>query len=136
RAKMLVGDPTAVYIYFNPDPSDPNFGGLLPSDLDGPPPPVGTPNYFSYFTSTDFGDPQNALRVFEFHADFVNTNLSTFVERSESPISVAAFTPFSPGTNVIPQSGTSQLLDSLADRLMHRLQYRNFNSNETLVVTH
>jgi subtilisin-like proprotein convertase family protein len=109
---------------------------VLPSDLDGPPPPIGTPNYFSYFTSVAFGDPQDGLRVFQFHTDFVNPNLATFTERAESPIAVAAFTPFSPGTPAIPQSGTTQNLDSLGDRLMHRLQYRNFASNETLVVNH
>ena len=45
RSKMLVGDPTAGYIYFDYFPTDPNAGGLLPSDLDGlTPPPPGTPN--------------------------------------------------------------------------------------------
>ena len=136
RAKMLVGDPTASYVYFDLNSFDPNIFGMLPSNLDGPPPPVGTPNYFSYFTSVSFGDPQDGLRMFQFHADFVNTGLSTFTERPESPIHVAAFTPFGPGTNIIPQSGTSQQVDSLGERLMHRLQYRNFSSNETLVVTH
>ena len=25
---------------------DPNLGGMLPADLDGPPPPSGSPNFF------------------------------------------------------------------------------------------
>jgi hypothetical protein len=136
RSKMLVGDPTASYVYFDLNGVDPSIFGMLPSDVDGPPPPIGTPNYFSYFTSLAFGDPQDGLRVFQFHADFVNPGSATFTERAESPIAVAAFTPFSPGTPAIPQSGTTQNLDSLGDRLMHRLQYRNFSSNETLVVNH
>jgi hypothetical protein len=136
RAKMLVGDPTASYLYFDLNSVDPSLGGVLPSDLDGPPPPIGTPNYFSCIQGTSLGDAQDALRVFQFHADFVNPGSATFTERAESPIAVAAFTAFSPGTPAIPQSGTAQNLDSLADRLMHRLQYRNFASNETLVVNH
>ena len=36
----------------------------------------------------------------------------------------------------IPQSGTTQQLDSLADRLMYRLAYRNFGDHESLVVNH
>jgi len=37
----------------------------------------------------------------------------------------------------IPQLDTSQVLDSLADRLMYRLSYRNFSGNhESLMVTH
>src|SRR5207245_9632963 len=33
-----------------------------------------------------------------------------------------------------PQSGTSQRLDTLGDRLMYRLAYRNFGDHEALVV--
>jgi hypothetical protein len=40
------------------------------------------------------------------------------------------------GGTCIPQPGTSQKLDSLADRLMYRLAYRNFGSYESLVVNH
>jgi len=36
----------------------------------------------------------------------------------------------------VPQAGTSQQLDSLGDRLMFRLAYRNFGSYESLVVNH
>src|SRR5262249_37716498 len=41
------------------------------------------------------------------------------------------------GGTCIPQPNTSQKLDSLGDRLMHRLAYRNLLSvGETLVVNH
>jgi hypothetical protein len=36
----------------------------------------------------------------------------------------------------IPQRGTKVKLDSLADRLMFRLQYRNFGTHESLVTNH
>jgi hypothetical protein len=132
RAKMLVGDPTANYVYFDLA-SNPGLFGFLPCSADGPPPPVGTPNYFASIEGTSLGNPANRLRVFQFHADFVTTNASTFTERPDSPISVAAFTAFSAG---VPQPGTGMTLDNLGDRLMFRLQYRNFGSNESLVVNH
>src|SRR5205814_343027 len=44
RAKMLLGDPTAQDVYFSLDTA--LDGGMLPSDLDGTPPPAGSPNYF------------------------------------------------------------------------------------------
>ena len=43
RAKMLVGDPSATYQYFDLETVDANYGGMLPADLDGPLPPEGTP---------------------------------------------------------------------------------------------
>src|SRR5262249_32518495 len=38
------------------------------------------------------------------------------------------------GGTCIPQPGMTQKLDSLADRLMYRLAYRNFGDHESLVV--
>ena len=47
------------------------------------------------------------------------------------------YTQACPSTGTcIPQPGTSQQLDSLGDRLMHRLAYRNFGDHESLVATH
>ena len=67
--------------------------------------------------------------------DFVNPNNSTFTGPIHIP--VAAFTPVcGGGSTCIPQPGTTQQLDSLADRLMHRLAYRNFGNHESLVVSH
>jgi hypothetical protein len=138
RIKMLAGDPTASGIYFDLATPDPSIGGLLPADLDGPAPPPGTPNYFAYFTATEFGDAQDGLRIFEFRADFATPLSSTFTERSGSPLATAAFNPvICPAfSDCIPQRGTKVKVDSLADRLMFRLQYRNFGTHESLVTNH
>ena len=141
RDKMLAGLP-ASFIYFDLAMRDPSIGGLLPADLDGPAPPPGTPNYFAYFTATEFGDAQDGLRIFEFHVDFATPASSTFTERSDSPLATAAFSPLFclnggvPSFECIPQRGTNVKLDSLADRLMFRLQYRNFGTHESLVTNH
>jgi len=136
RAKMLAGDPSASFLYFNLDlASHPEgVGGMLPSWVDGlRPPPAGSPNVFVYFLATEFGDAMDGLRLFSFHANFTNPANSTFIERPESPLRVAAFDPL---VSRVPQPGTTATLDTLSDRLMHRLQYRNTGSAETLVVTH
>jgi Carboxypeptidase regulatory-like domain len=143
RAKMLAGDPNASYIFFNLEGVDNSIDGLLPADVDGPPPPAGTPNYMTCLSALDFGDPADGLRVFEFHADFADPSSATFAERPESPVAVAAFDPqFSCGATLRdciaqpPPAGSNSKLDALGDLLMHRLQYRNFGSNESLVVNH
>jgi len=143
RDKMLTGDPAASFIYFDLDSVDPFIFGMLPADLDGPAPPAGTPNYFAYFTSDEFGDPQgDGLRIFDFHVDFATPANSTFTEHGGSPLATAAFSPLFcfnggvPTLDCIPQRGTKVKVDSLADRLMFRLQYRNFGTHESLVTNH
>jgi len=66
RAKMLVGDSTASYIYFNAGPLLSNASsGMIPSDFNGlTPPPAGAPNLFSVFTDDAFaGDTADTLRL-------------------------------------------------------------------------
>lgn len=106
------------------------FGGLLPSDLDGATaPPAGSPNFF-----LAFGNDSASMDMWKFHVDFVTPANSTLVH---SNFAVPAFTAACGGGGTcIPQSGTSQQLDSLADRLMHRLAYRNFGDHESIVANH
>jgi hypothetical protein len=103
-----------------------SIGSLLPSDLDGATlPPAGSPNYFVSFAT-------NSLQLFKFKPNFASPNSSTFT--GPVTLSVAAFTPACNGGACIPQPGTTQKLDSLADRLMYRLAYRNFSDHQSLVV--
>lgn len=142
RIRMLAGDPLAGYIYFDSCPTSTNciVGGVLPSDLDGVvPPPPGTPNYFMMFTADEFGDPEgDGLRLWEFRADFANPAASSLTEIA--PVAVAAFDPRNPtGRNDIEQPAPATAgmsLDSIQDRLMFRLAYRNFGTHESLVVNH
>ena len=134
RARMLAGDPEASYVYFDLAQLDPAIGGMLPSDLDGP--PRDRPNVFAYFTADEFEEPAgDGLRLFEFTPDFEVPAFSTFTELPFLP--VAAFDPVAPfGRGHIPQPGSIRRLDSVGDRLMHRLQYRRFATHESLAVSH
>ena len=101
---------------------------LLPSDLDGvTPPPAGSPDFFLTLGS-------NSLSLYRFHVDFANSNNTTLTGPISIP--VASFNKACGGGTCIPQSGTSQQLDSIGDRLMYRLAYRNFGDHESLVVNH
>jgi hypothetical protein len=125
RSAMLNGQ-SATQICFQQGSS---VGGLLPSDVDGTTaPPAGSPNYMLFFGT-------NALKLFKFHVDFANPSASTITGPTSIP--VAAFTPLCNGSRgCVPQAGTTTQLDSLADRLMYRLAYRNFGTHESLVVNH
>jgi hypothetical protein len=106
-----------------------SFGSLLPSDVDGTTaPPAGSPDFFLNFGT-------NSLNLWKFHVDFTTPGNSTFAGPTNIP--VAAFTAAcSGGGTCIPQPGTRNQLDSLADRLMYRLAYRNRGGTESLVVNH
>lgn len=137
RAKMLVGDPSAGYVYFNrPSFSTVRLGNILPSDMDGlRPPAAGTPNVFASYSATEYGDAADAIRLFDFRPNFADPLASTFTERPESPIAVAAFDPTSPPDRTdIAQPAPGERLDSNSDRLNYRLAYRNFGASESLVV--
>jgi hypothetical protein len=158
RKKMLAGDPGATFLYFDLALFDATLGGMLPADLDGPAPPAGSPNVFAEFTADEFGDPADAVRLFNFHADFDHPAASSFSERPESPLAVAAFDPTlntlagacagstvgftsrddidQPPLAAAPAAACNAKLDGISDRMLHRLQYRNFGDHETLVVTH
>jgi len=126
RARMLNGQ-SATQICFQQSSS---IGSLLPADLDGTnPPPAGSPNYLLTYST-------NSLRLYKFHVDFATPANSTFT--GPTVINVAAFSPVCNGGACIPEPGvpSNDYLDSLADRLMYRLAYRNFGTHESLVVSH
>ena len=131
RTKMIAGSAATLQCF---QQSSSDFG-MLPSDLDGPTaPPPGTPNFVMEL------DPDGSanLSMFKFHVDFTNPSNSTFTGPTLIP--VAAFTPLCP-TQVrgrcVPQPGSlSDLLESLGNRLMYRLVYRNFGDHTTLLASH
>jgi hypothetical protein len=74
------------------------------------------------------------LNEFDFHVDFVTPSNSTFT--GPHPITVASYSDACNGGTCIKQPSPGSTLDSLADRLMFRLAYRNFGDHESMVVAH
>ncbi len=133
RAAMLAGS-AATFQYFEFGPSD--WGGMLPADLDGMSlPPAGTPGYFMEVHADEW-DPaftQDEVAIYEFDVDWAVPGNSTFTQVALLPM--AAFDGDMCGfaRSCIPQPGTAQGLDAIADRAMFRLAYRNPGGYETMV---
>jgi hypothetical protein len=127
RNKMLVGAKAAVN--YHDLANNPRLSVLLPSDLDGPSPPAGTPNYIIGFQGEKYTLlPTPKMRIFEVKADF--SPLAAGFIKERTPLPVSAFTPSicnNASGFCIPQRGTTQKLDALSDRPMNRLQYRYFS---------
>ena len=125
RDSMLVGGAANMVLVSN---SSTTTFSLLPSDCDGIAPPVGAPNYFVQgHDNADYGG-NDGLDVFEFHVDWNNPASSTFT--GPTFLSVSSFA----WSNGIPQQSPGSTLDDISDRLMQRLQYRNFGDHESMVV--
>lgn len=124
RAAMLTGAKAKAVCFKNP-----NEFSFLPSNADGAtPPPSGEPSFFVDLSSS------TSLHLYRFHVDFADPAKSKFTGPINIP--VKAYTMACGGGTCIPQPGTTQQLDSLGDRLMFRLAYRNFTDHESLVVSH
>ena len=125
RSSMLTGA-AATQQCFNVGTT---YGGLLPSNVDSATlPPAGSPNYVLALGTT------TTLAFWKFHVDWTTPSNTTLSGPTSIP--VASYAQACAGGTCIPQSGTTNQLDSLADRLMYRLSYRNFGSYESLVVDH
>jgi len=124
RAAMLTGAKAKAVCF-----KSPNEFSFLPSNADGAtPPPSGEPSFFVDLSSS------TSLHLYRFHVDFADPTKSKFTGPINIP--VKAYTMACGGGTCIPQPGTKQQLDSLGDRLMFRLAYRNFTDHESLVVSH
>jgi hypothetical protein len=128
RTKMLAGL-SMTTVCFQRGSTD---YSLLSSDVDGTtPPPAGATNYLLELDATSF----TKLDLFQFHVDFVIPTNSTFTGPVAVPIT--SWTQVCPTTRAcIPEPSPGEKVDSLGDRLMWRLAYRNFGTFESLVATH
>jgi hypothetical protein len=137
RSAMLNGTAATLQCFISTTGT--SYGSLLPADVDGTTaPPTGSPEYYANF---DYND--QSLDLWQFHVNWTTPSSSTFTGPTNIP--VAAFTEpcgetvteitYTTGA-CIPQSGTSEELDSYGDRLMYRLAYRNFGSYASLLANH
>jgi hypothetical protein len=122
RTKMLAGQAATYQSTGNlGTTSDP----ILPADLDGSAlPPSGAPETFvrwPQFTGT--------YQTYHYHVDWVapaNSTFTTFASPAAAPFTAAC-------ANCVTQPSGGYGLDTLADRLMFRLTYRNVGGHESVV---
>jgi len=135
RNNMLAGNAAPNFICFTTQNGTTTAiqANVLPSDLDGnTAPPSGAPNYYLGLA----GQTGN-LNIFQFHTDFTTPANATFT--GPTLITTAAFNEPCPTTlrnACIVQPSPGEKLEALSDRLMYRLNYRNFGTYESLLVTH
>src|SRR5262249_28249615 len=75
------------------------------------------------------GDP-SAIKVFQFHPDFITPANSTFTGAVEVPIN-----DFTPTTGAVVQPSPGGTLEDLP-WVMYKADYRNFGTYEGVVLTH
>ena len=149
RANMLTGNPAGFVKFSLPgDTSCPRGSRVLPSDLDGPLPPAGSPNFFVRTQEScqrGMVPGNDRIQIWEFHADWQAGGVPTFtlgnaiLEPTLADFVLMQCNRGGPGANqnrkCIRQPGVTQTLDALTGRPMMQLKYRHFLDNhEALVV--
>jgi hypothetical protein len=125
RSKMLVGQPARQICA----QTSSSYGSLQPADIEGTIlPAAGTALPLLSITSS-------SLLSWKFSYNW--TSATGTLSGPTTVAGVAAFSRACGGGACIPQPGTAQVLDSLADRLMYRLSYRKFaDGHESLLINH
>jgi len=126
RAQMLSGGPAQMVIFDVPGGTQND--GWLPADLDGPAPPAGTPGLFAGAPNTV---GSNLIDLWAFSVDWTTPSNSTFTQVANLPTDPFDILIFS-----IPQPSPGETLDALSGFLMHRMQFRDFGSYQTLILNH
>ena len=145
RGDMLGGSAPPRMVQFTLE-GPPNLvgDGLLPADLDGkrlPPPDSPIPIVGSQDNGGFDGAAFDALNVFHLKVNWASPDQSTFALVKQVPINeYDTIYPCAPTSrDCLPQpppaTNTNEKLDILSyrQRPMHRLQYRNFGTHESLV---
>src|SRR5271157_3118296 len=135
RAKLVVGDSTAKQVCFQTGTFD---DSLLPGDLDSAATLPSSGQAEVFVGSIDNGS--HTVYQYLFHVDFTTTSKSTFTGVNGT-MRIPGVNPFSlacgGNSACIPQQGVADRLDSLGDRLMYRLAYRNFSGDhQAWLVSH
>ncbi len=103
-----------------------SYFSLLPANLKGALAPSGTPEYFM----SDYGS-NTSMKLWKFTVNWATPSSSTFT--GPQSFAVASFTR--PAAKSVRQLGSTERLDTLGDRLMTWLQYRNINGVQSLWVS-
>ena len=141
RGSMLSGGPANAISFTIPTAGLGDSYSLVPAGFrTGTPPPAGRDEML---LAVDSPSTENVtltqVKAWLFHVDFViPTNSTIGIGANHTPNSLITVNPFvdaftnATGFTMVPQQGTSQLLDTLGDKIMTPLVYQNFGSTESL----
>ncbi len=134
KTKMLAGDPTAELqryrLPFYCAPVNISNGSAAPSS-------TGTVGHFMYYNDNDFNPNPGALDsigMMNFTPDFA-VPANTTLTYAQALVTAPYKTQFCPGRNCIP-SASGNGYDGLDDRIMNRVNYRNFGGYESMVLNY
>jgi N-acetylneuraminic acid mutarotase len=136
RTRMLAGQ-TATMQLHELGPED--WGGMLPSDLDGTTlPPAGAPNTFMEVNDDGWSFPpytyHDEIQIWQYHIDWVTPANSTFTGPVLLPVaSYDGIACPNFARACIRQPGTGNRVDAITDRGLYRQAYRNFGTHESIV---
>ncbi len=111
---------------------------ILPADLDGAAPPVGTPNYFvrTVDSQQDPANPVDRIEVFAATPNFVAGTLAfpKIATLAPNPFEIMTCNRNGQGLrDCIPQPGIVDTVDALSNRPMMQVRYRNFGTHQSMV---
>jgi S-layer homology domain len=144
RASMLTGGPAnAIAITITPAGLGNSYSLVPASFRTGNPPPAGRDEMLLAIDSPFSGGVTlTQVKGWEFHVDFgtpANSTLGQGVNHTpDAQITVNGFVDAftNATTNLVPQQGTSQRLDTLGDKIMTPVVYQNRNGIESLWADH
>lgn len=119
---------------------------LIPADVEGTtPPPAGRDEFFTSIENPVLDGKTTTSTTFnlwDFHVDWTNPSSSTFTRTvmSEAAYRPGCYAAGSPSNTIcVPEPSTATTgnsVDSVGDRFMPRMSYRNFGSYESFLVSH
>ena len=137
RDQMLAGNPNAQLLYWDFDPTAfPTYFSMLPGDLDGQAPPTGEPNHVARFWDGAWGTHPDSILLSKVVVDWATPSNSLFFAPAVLNVNAFDASMCNFVQACIPQAGTTNKVDALSDRLMWRMQYRNFGTHQTFVLNH
>ena len=141
RSNMLLGNAAAFWKTTLPALGAPGVRNtrILPGDLDGPPPPEGTPNFFlrTVDDQQDPANPQDRVEIYDFSVNWGVPSFSFTLASTLVPAPFDIMTCDRNGGGVrdcIPQPGTDSTVDALSNRPMMQLKYRRLGAAHAMVV--
>ncbi|MBU2652403.1 MAG: T9SS type A sorting domain-containing protein [Bacteroidetes bacterium] len=139
RDDMINGNPDPAILHFLADAPTQFFltdpASFLPADIDGPPPPEGTPHYLVTIRDDAWGYDFDHIWLWQCIVDWDDTANCVFEE-----VAKLETEPFDAnwdnGVGWVTQPNTGTKLHGLGQFMMYRLQYRNFGDYQSLLCNH